>query len=129
MFNVLPDNTTDLELVAAAAVKFLRTAGGFSIKPETLAEPDKAGYMVSLKGWERKFPLTDATEATIAQYFKDTAEERRITGAFAGGWIHGDSAYLDLSVQVMDRAEAEALGARHGQKAIFDLTNETSIYL
>lgn len=95
----------------------LTSAGGFAVL--------KRGFMVSLKGSETKTTADGLTKRLLKQYTK-LASER---GAFIGLWLDGDTLYVDVSVNVAKRETALTLAKQNEQLAIYDVLNNTSIYL
>ncbi|WP_382465697.1 hypothetical protein ACFIN9_24580 [Streptomyces noursei] len=81
------------------------------------------GYMVSLAGSERTIPLERFTSGDFADYMSDYEFRVMNEGHFYGAWVDAGLVYLDLSVNVADRAEAEAMGRLESQLAIFDVAN------
>ncbi|MER7986957.1 hypothetical protein ABTY53_15385 [Streptomyces noursei] len=88
-----------------------------------------SGYMVSLAGSERTFPLESFSSGDFADYMSDYECRVMGEGLFYGAWVDGELVYLDLSVNVADRAEAEAMGRLESQLAIFDVVNGDVISL
>lgn len=50
-------------------------------------------------------------------------------GDFCGLWESGGRVCVDVSVRILDRAEAIALGRAYNQRAIFDWSTKTDIIL
>lgn len=94
---------------------------------------DRPGYVVSVfRGIEQNFPGREVSPFRLALFIADNeAYLREFPNVNVGTWYdtEKDRTYLDLSVIVRDRAEAEALGRQMGQRAIFDTQTGESIYL
>ncbi|MFG2228062.1 hypothetical protein [Streptomyces sp. NPDC048644] len=101
--------------------------GGHTFSP-TLPTPVD-GYMVSIAGSERTFPVESFGPEVLAEYMADYAPRVANQGLFYGAWVDGGLVYLDLSLNVADRAEAEAMGRLESQLAIFDVANGEVISL
>lgn len=91
------------------------------------------GYMVSIKGHELVTPYNPlGLQYDIAQYIKQKADIL-ISGItndkFIGAWVYDDNLYLDVSVKLQDRADAEQLARDNEQIAFFDCNSGTSIKL
>ncbi|MBT2383845.1 hypothetical protein [Streptomyces sp. ISL-11] len=89
-----------------------------------------AGYMVSLHGSERTIPLDAFGSAELDNYIQEYAyrvdADARL---FYGAWVDGETVYLDLSMNVADRAEALLIGEFESQLAIYDVANGDVITL
>ncbi|UFQ16451.1 MULTISPECIES: hypothetical protein [Streptomyces] len=104
------------------------SSGGMTYRPGTPAPV--AGYMVSVAGAERMLPVARFTPTALEQYMSDYRARMKTTDAlYYGAWIDGDYVYLDVSVNVQGRAEAEAMGRLESQLAIYDVTNAEVISL
>ncbi|MFT2017746.1 hypothetical protein ACMA1D_18180 [Streptomyces sp. 796.1] len=88
-----------------------------------------SGFMVSLAGSERTFPVSRFTANELSEYVRDYAYRAAEESLFYGAWIDGGLVYLDLSVNVQDRSQAIALGRLESQLAIFDVANSEVISL
>ncbi len=102
--------------------------GGFTVNPETGAEPE-SGYVVStLKG--RETPLDHVPTAKDINAF--VAKNRDVLADPAnriGGWHRksDDMHVLDVSREVADRDEALRLGRENQQDTIWDVANGDEI--
>ncbi|MFD5050399.1 hypothetical protein [Streptomyces tendae] len=102
--------------------------GGMTYRPGTPAP--LSGYMVSVAGAERMLPMARFTPAALEQYMDDYRARMKVTASlYYGAWVDGDYVYLDVSVNVQDRAEAESMGRLEFQLAIFDVANAEVISL
>jgi HK97 family phage prohead protease len=110
---------------AAKAVDSLKSSGGFSINTVTGASP-QSGYMVSPYKANERVIDGDASADDIARYEADNANLLDKPGHFLGGWKDGGKTYLDVSLNVPSRAEAHALGAKHGQLEVWNVTDQKS---
>ncbi|MGW1867977.1 hypothetical protein ACWCPS_20700 [Streptomyces mauvecolor] len=103
------------------------TDGGLTFSP-FLPTP-VVGYMVSIAGSERTIPLEDFGPESLAEYVGDYAASVADRGLFYGAWVDEGLVYLDLSMNVIDRSEAVAMGHLESQLAIFDVANGDVISL
>ncbi|GAA4071582.1 hypothetical protein [Streptomyces hundungensis] len=101
--------------------------GGLTFSPIRPTPVD--GYMVSIAGSERTIPIESFGSETLAEYMSGYASSAIGRGLFYGAWVDGGLVYLDLSVNVRDREEAEAMGRLESQLAIFDVANGDVISL
>ncbi|MFD7015865.1 hypothetical protein [Streptomyces sp. NPDC059928] len=101
--------------------------GGLTFSPFSPAPT--CGYMVSIAGSERTVPLDDFGPENLAAYMGDYMAGVAERGLFFGAWIDEGLVYLDLSMNVADRSEAEAMGRLESQLAIFDIANGEVISL
>ncbi|MER5439708.1 hypothetical protein [Streptomyces sp. NPDC002790] len=103
-------------------------SGGMTYRPGTPAPV--GGYMVSVAGAERMLPVSRFTPLALEQYITDYRSRVKVTDAlYYGAWVDGDYVYLDVSVNVQGRAEAESMGRLESQLAIFDVANADVISL
>lgn len=112
---------------AADADKALESSGGFTMSAHNETVPKK-GYMVSLRGHEQ-VKSGDVTPTDIRQYAKSKKKHLRGGDRYLGGWVDEGKTYLDTSQWVKDRKEAEELGRKHGQLAIYDLKSKQAVSL
>ncbi|MEU2361819.1 hypothetical protein ABZ616_13985 [Streptomyces noursei] len=101
--------------------------GGLTFSPTLPAPVD--GFMVSIAGSERTIPVESFGPEVLAHYVADYASRVTDQGLFFGAWVDCGLVYLDLSMNVTDRAEAEAMGRLESQLAIFDVVNGEVISL
>ena len=85
----------------------------------------KAGYMVSVAGFETKTTLRRLSYRQVKYYLKE-AKKR---GAFLGLWLDGDTLYIDISENIALLGDAVIKARDNKQLAIYDIKNTTSIYL
>jgi hypothetical protein len=110
--------------------------GGFTRHALT-GESPRSGYMVSLHprygGDEEVHDLGEITPEHIADHRARTrraaTEQGRREHFYQGGWVSGGKAYLDRSLNVRDRDDAELLGEQHKQRAIWDVEGNEEIPL
>ncbi|MFI6682534.1 hypothetical protein [Streptomyces sp. NPDC050485] len=101
--------------------------GGLTFSP--ILPTPVGGFMVSIAGSERTVPIESFGPEVLAEYMADYASHVASRGLFYGAWIDGGMVYLDLSMNVQDRAEAMALGRLESQLAIFDIANNDVVSL
>lgn len=83
------------------------------------------GYMVSVKGYERKLRLSNLNNRLLGRYVKIAKQQN----AFIGLWLDEGVLYIDISVCISDLHEAIITATANEQLAIYDLKNAVSIYL
>ncbi|UQI44608.1 hypothetical protein M1P56_09745 [Streptomyces sp. HU2014] len=101
--------------------------GGLTFSPVRPAPV--GGYMVSVAGSERMIPLSVFGPEMLAAYVADYSDRAMGEGFFFGAWVDGGFVYLDLSVNLRDRSEAEVMGRLESQLAIYDVANGSVISL
>lgn len=86
------------------------------------------GFMVSLKGQEKKVNKND-----IEEIKKEIENKKRLIenkkGLYIGLWLDNDILFIDISIHIIDYLEALEVARDNDQLAIFDLKNKDSIYL
>ena len=109
-------------------IKRIIENGGATITKELKKAELKRGFMVSLEGAETQVKGDDY------QAIKKAIEEKQAiikdnTNLFIGLWLDNGIMFIDISINIEDRAEALEFAKRNKQLAIYDLTNNDSIYL
>lgn len=102
-------------------------------KGETLTKELKkadinGGFMVSLEGTETQ------TQGDDYQAIKKAIEEKQAiikdnNNMYIGLWLDSNIMYIDISININDKVEALEFAKYNKQLAIYDLTNNDSIYL
>jgi len=106
----------------------LHSNGGFTAERESLA-PVTSGYAVSVTDRQWSFP-----ESLPFDHFAEVVEQLHWyypdADAF-GGWVDTEThlLYLDPIAIYTEQTEAERIGRKHGEIAIFDLDTATEIRL
>ena len=88
----------------------------------------KRGFMVSLEGAESQVKGDDYQAIIKAIKEKQTIIKDN-KDLYIGLWLDNGIMYVDISINIEDRAEALEFGKKNKQLAIYDLTNNDSIYL
>jgi hypothetical protein len=107
---------------------------GFTIDLRTKTSP-KDGFMASDSGAERTldFEPLKASRASlrtaIKDYVLDHAELLDNKGSFFGAWVDQGKLYLDVSRRYSSRSEGVRAGFKNDQKAIYDVVNDSYIYM
>ena len=109
-------------------IKRIIENGGATLTKELKKAELKRGYMVSLEGTETQAKGDDYQAITKAieekqEIIKDSKN------MYIGLWLDNNIMYIDISVNIIDKAEALEFGKRNKQLAIYDLVNNDSIYL
>lgn len=102
--------------------------GGFSVDPRTGGDV-RTGYAVAIHPDRERQIGGVVRPEDIRAFAYDNADLLAQEGSVLGGWRDPETgiAYLDVSVQVHDRAEALALGRQYDQLAVFDFRFGASI--
>ena len=87
-----------------------------------------AGYMVSIKGHEKKININD-----IKNIKKEIIKKRGLVknkkNYYVGLWVDNDILYIDISKHIIKYGRALEVARNNKQLAIYDLKNDKSIYL
>lgn len=88
------------------------------------------GYSVSLAGYETKEKSIDKTMEIVKDYIKAVKNLNK-NNLFVGVWYDEKTQYyyIDISMIISKRREAEKIAKENKQLAIYDLKNNDSIYL
>ena len=117
--------------VTESAQALTREFGGTSISLVDGHKPTE-GYMVAKPpSYSKVVDETDFFDPItgrkiLSSYMKEHKSDLAGT-AYMGTWVHEGKVYLDVSENILDRAEAIRLGVERNQKAIWDVVNETEI--
>lgn len=88
----------------------------------------KKGYIVSLEGAETQAKGDDYQ--AINQAIKEKQEIiKDNNNMFIGLWLDNNIMYIDISINIIDKMEALEFAKYNKQLAIYDITNNDSIYL
>jgi len=107
---------------------------GFSIDIRTKTSP-KDGFIASDSGAERSLDWAKASSSRenlrneIVKYVLDHAELLDGAGAFFGGWVDKGVLYFDVSRRYASRSEGVRAGFQNEQKAIYDVVEDSYIYM
>lgn len=107
---------------------------GFSIDIRTKTSP-RDGFIASDQGAERvlDFAPLKASRASLRtalkDYISDHAELLDNKGSFFGAWVEQGKLYLDVSRRYSSRSEGVRAGFKNDQKAIYDVVNDSYIYM
>ena len=109
-------------------IKRIIKNGGETLTKDLKKASLTSGYMVSLEGTETQ------TRGNDYQAIKKAIEEKQEiikdgTNMYIGLWLDNNIMYIDISVNIIDKAEALEFGKRNKQLAIYDIVNNDSIYL
>jgi len=92
---------------------------GFSVNVK--GQGTRNGYMVGFNEAELVKDVTEITGGDIDRWVDDNyltiAEDKNL---YAGGWLDGDTYYLEISRNIGIESAAIDFAKKHNQKAIFD---------
>ena len=86
------------------------------------------GYMVSIKGHEKKLNINDI-ENIKKEIIKKMELIKNKKNCFVGLWVDNDILYIDISKHIINYNRALEVARNNKQLAIYDLKNDKSIYL
>ena len=86
------------------------------------------GFMVSIKGHEKKLNINDI-ENIKKEINKKMELVKNKKNYFLGLWVDNDILYIDISKHIINYNRALEVARNNKQLAIYDLKNDKSIYL
>ena len=88
----------------------------------------KNGFMVSILGYERTFEYNDTEDINnyILKLQKKIEDKK---GYFIGLWTYENKLYIDLSINIIDKADALEFGRKNKQIAIYEVLTGANIPL
>ena len=102
--------------------------GGITFNLEGKA-PEK-GYMVSIVGQEVVIPELDYVYENLEDYINERISLlNSMSNLYVGVWHHKGHYYIDLSENILSKAEALKQGILRSQKAIWDISEGSEIGL
>ena len=102
--------------------------GGVNLNIEGKA-PEK-GYMVSVVGQEIVIPELDYVYENLEDYINERISLlNSMSNLYVGVWYHKGHYYIDLSENILGKAEALKQGILRSQKAIWNVTEGSEIAL
>lgn len=102
---------------------------GFTIDGNFKPIQEKKGFMVSLYGYEKIYPLNGDYKALKADILKYQELIKNYKNIYIGMWIDNDLIYLDISKHYNSKKRAMQAGIQNEQLAIYDIAKNKSIYL
>ena len=87
------------------------------------------GYMVGVYGKKYKYKDKSKVKAKVSKDFAFINRDMLKDNAFFGAWLNGDYLYIDISMLILSKDDAIALGKKYNQLAIWDLKNKCEITL
>lgn len=119
---------TETARVVSLADRLSVPDGGYTVDPRT-GRFVTTGYAVAVYPDREQQISGRVGPADVTAYAYRNADVSRRSGVMFGGWRDPSSgiAYLDVSVVVASRGEAERLARRHNQLAYFDLASGSSV--
>ena len=86
------------------------------------------GFMVSIKGHEKKVDINDI-ENIKKEITKKMELVKTKKGYYVGLWVENDILFIDISKHIINYNRALEVARNNKQLAIYDLKNDVSIYL
>ena len=109
-------------------IKEMINNGGATLDVDYNNFNTSAGYMVSIKGQEKKININD-----IENIKKEITKKRELIknrkGYYIGLWVDNDILYIDISKHIIKYNRALEVARNNKQLAVYDLKNDKSIYL
>ena len=102
--------------------------GGVTFNLEGKA-PEK-GYMVSIVGQEVVIPELDYVYENLEDYINERISLlTSMSNLYVGVWYHKGNYYIDLSENILNKADALKQGILRSQKAIWNVSEDSEIAL
>ena len=89
----------------------------------------KNGYMVSLYGLEKKVPIGEAYSQKTMKVLRQYRKIAKKYNGSLGLWIEKGTLFIDISINIINKAEAIKFGINNKQLAIYDIVNDKAINL
>lgn len=103
--------------------------GGFTIDGNFKPIQEKTGFMVSMYGYEKIYPLNGSYKALESDIIKYQAIIKNYKNLYIGLWIDNGLIYLDISKHYSSKKRAIQAGIQNDQLAIYDIKKGESIDL
>lgn len=99
---------------------------GFTINIK--GETPKAGYM---SGFNSEELIGDNLTQEDVDNWVDNNYDKLVSNpeSFVGGWVDGQTYYLESSQNILDKREVLEFAQKFKQKAIWDVTKNSAIFL
>lgn len=109
-------------------VKEIIKNGGATLTHDLEVANIKNGFMVSILGYERTFEYNDTEDINnyILKLQKKIEDKK---GYFIGLWTYENKLYIDLSINIIDKADALEFGRKNKQIAIYEVLTGANIPL
>ena len=111
--------------------EYIKENKGITLDINTMKNTTKkSGFSVSLAGYETKEKSINKTMEIVKEYIKAVKDLGK-NNLFVGVWYDEKTQYyyIDISIIINKRREAERIAKENKQLAIYDLKNNDSIYL
>lgn len=111
--------------------EYIKENKGITLDINTMKNTTKkSGFSVSLAGYETKEKSIDKTMEIVKDYIKAVKDLKK-NNLFVGVWYDEKTQYyyIDISMIINKRREAERIAKDNKQLAIYDLKENKSIYL
>ena len=97
--------------------------GGLTLTEELQKATQKNGFYVSKIGYEKIITIEELQKEL------DNYKSKLLKNEFIGLWIDNNKIYIDIIKHYKDKKQALKMGIKNKQIAIYDITNNKSIYL
>ena len=108
-------------------IEYIKNNGGITLTKKGEQAELKKGFMVSLFGTEYKTENKREMIDKVKEYLEKI--ENNNDGLFVGVWLDSGSYYVDFSINIIDKVEALEFGKKHKQKSIYNINNDSYLYL
>ena len=108
-------------------LEYIKENGGITLTEKGKKAELKKGFMVSLFGTEYKTENKKEMIDKVKEYLEKIKDNRN--GLFVGVWLEEGLYYVDFSVCIIDRVEALEFGKKHKQKSIYNINEDSYIYI
>lgn len=117
---MLPLFFENLGGVKMVDLKEIMKKGGATLTHDLRDAKIKKGYFVSLLGFEKKFDCKEVED--IDDYVLKLQEKiKDKNGYYIGFWIYKNEVYIDISIHILDKAEALEIGKKNKQISIYNI--------
>lgn len=105
---------------------YINNNGGITLDKESKKAQLKNGFMVSLYGTEYKTENKEDVLEKVKEYMDNIQDKR---GLYVGVWLDNGYYYVDYSINIIDRVEALEFGKKQKQISIYDIKEDSYLYL
>lgn len=107
-------------------LSYVNNNGGITLNKESKKARLTDGFMVSLYGTEYKTENKEDVLEKVKEYMDNIQDKR---GLYVGVWLDNGYYYVDYSINIIDRVEALEFGKKQKQISIYDIKEDSYLYL